>query len=103
MTDEEDQKSTIVAVPRITVSYNVSRGRHSESSIVYQYVFGRKVTKRTATGKKVYRYPGLVGKPDVEALGQSVLMMREKDAEDFHAFLWGIRVMHAMMKVWIEP
>jgi hypothetical protein len=103
MTGDEDEKSTIVAMPRIIVSYNVVRNRRGESSMVYQYVFGRKVTKKLSAGKRVYRYPGLVERPDVEALGQSVLMMKEKDAEDFHSFLWGLRVPHTMTKVWVEP
>ena len=103
MNEPYDEKSTIVAVPRIIVSYNVPRGGHGMSSIVYQFVFGRKVTKKLKARKRVYRYSGLVERPGVEAIGQSVLMMREKDAEDFHAFLWSHHVSHTMMKVWIEP
>ena len=103
MRDDEDASSTIVAVPRIIVSYDVTRSRGGKSSMVYQHVYGRKVMKKTAVSRKIYRYRGLVEKPSVEVLGQSVLMMKESDAEDFHAFLWTRRVSHTMTKVWIEP
>jgi hypothetical protein len=103
MREQEDEETTVVAVPRTIVSYNVSRGRRGASSIVYQYVFGRKVSKKTKTGKRVYRYPGLVNRAGVEVIGQSVLMMKEKDAEDVHSFLWSKRVSHTMTRVWVEP
>ncbi len=67
-----------------------------------EHVFGRKVKVRTKKGNKVYRYEGLVVKPKVERLGQSVLIMSEKDAEDFHTFLVGLRVSHTRLLVWTE-
>ncbi len=47
---------------------------------------------RTKSGTKKYRYEGLIAKAAAERLGQSVLIMREKDAEDFLKFLHELRV-----------
>lgn len=87
---------------RVIVSYNVDRRRASETSMVYQFVFGRKVTRKLASGRKVYRYPGLIDRTEAEALGQSVVMLREKDADEFTSFLWNLRVPCTARRVWVE-
>jgi hypothetical protein len=106
MRDEEqseDEKSEIVAVTlRIIVSYDAGKGQRSEAVAVERFVHGRKVIASVGGGRKRYFYPGLVSRPGVDKLGQSVLMMREKDAEDFAAFLRRLRVHHTLRPVWVR-
>lgn len=102
MRDGEEKPRTIAVLPRLIVSYNVERSKSSESCMVYQFVFGRKVAKKLASRKKTYRYPGLIDRPEVEPLGQSVLMMMEKDADEFTSFLWKLRVPYTVRRVWVE-
>ncbi len=98
--DEEDIE-TVRASPRLIVSYNVRSGQQMENSMIHQYVFGRSVTVGLANGgKKKYRYQGLLERTDAEYVGQSVLMMREKDADDFKAFLHRLKVPYTLWRVW---
>ncbi len=100
--DDKELPETVTMFRRVVISYDVSRRRHSVAVRVGEYVFGRKVRVRTKNGTKTYRYEGVVMKPAVERIGQSVLFMREEDAEDFHRFLTGLRVPHTRRLVWTE-
>jgi len=100
--DEEERPETVTKYRRVIVSYDVSSRRRYAGLRVTQYVFGRKVSVRTKEGLKTYRYEGLIMRPAVDRLGQSVLIMREKDAEDFHTFLTELRVSHTRQLVWTE-
>jgi len=51
---------------------------------------------------KRYRYTGLIAKPGVERLGQSVLMMCEAEAEEFTRFLAKLRVQYHRERIWVE-
>ncbi len=99
---EDEILETVTAAPRVIVSFDVRRRRRTECSLVNQFVFGREVTVRTRDGgRRRYRYPGLIARPGVERLGQSVLMMRERDAEDFIAFLGRLRVSYRRERIWV--
>jgi len=102
MESGEDERRTMTVELRVIVSYNVERRRASEISMVYQFVFGRKVSKKLASGRKVYRYAGLIDREEAEVLGQSVVMLREKDADGFTSFLWDMRVPYTAKRIWVE-
>ncbi len=87
---------------RVIVSCDVLRRRRAVSTRVAEYVFGRRVKVHTGKGIKTYRYDGLIMQPAVEKIGQSVLIMMERDAEDFHSFLAGLGVPHTRRLVWAE-
>jgi hypothetical protein len=99
--DEKTEK--IAAVLRIIVSYDAGKWQRAEAVAIQRFVHGRKVTAKVDGRKKKYFYPGLTSRPDVDRLGQSVLMMREKDAEDFIAFLRRLSVQCDSRRVWIRP
>ena len=103
MDDEDDDiRETIQALRRILVSYDIQHRRRAECTLVNRYVFGHAVTKRVAGKEKRYRYKGLVHRPGVERLGQSVLMMRDRDAEDFIGLLSRLRVPYRRERIWVE-
>jgi len=99
---EAEHLETVTAAPRVLVSYDIQARRRSECSMVQQYVFGRTVVKTVDGRAKRYRYPGLVAKQGVERLGQSVLMMREEEAEAFTGFLARLRVSFRRERIWVE-
>ncbi len=99
---DEDKFVKITAARRVIISYDVNRLRRSEASRVTRFVFGRKVNVRLKGRKKRYFYPGLVSRSGVEQFGQSVLIMREEDAEEFHSLLTKLNVPHRMMTVWLQ-
>ena len=98
----EDEFVRITAARRVMVSYDIDRLRKSEASQVTRFVFGRRADVRLKHRRKRYFYPGLVSRPGVEQLGQSVLIMREEDAEDMHMLLAKLNVPHRMMTVWVQ-
>jgi|SRR3990172_4518266 len=100
--EPEEKLETVTAAPRVIVSYDVKSRRTTEACLVQQYVFGREVTIRTKSGAKRYRYEGLIHRSGVERLGQSVLMMREDEAERFTGFLMEHRVAYSRERVWVE-
>jgi len=102
--DPEEKVETIKAVSRVIVSYDIRRGQEMESSMIHQFLFGRRVTVKLSNWlRKRYRYDGLLEKTDAEHIGQSVLMMREKDAEEFISFLRRLRVSCMVWQVWRAP
>ena len=100
--DQSDELETVTAAKRVIVSYDVRRTRRVECTLVSYFVFGRDVRVRTAKGLKRYHYTGLIARPGVERVGQSVFMMKEKDAEDFTHFLGKLRVPNMAEQVWVR-
>lgn len=99
---EEDIRENVTALRRVLVSFDVHHRRRTETTLVHRFVFGREVTMKVGGREKRYRYPGLIHRPGVERLGQSVLILREKDAEEFTTFLAKLRVPFHREKVWVE-
>ena len=83
---------TVTAARKVLVSYDVNGRWRKECTRVSQFVFGREVTVHLKGRKKKYSYPGLVSRPGVERLGQSVFIMRKEEAEDLTHFLRKMRV-----------
>jgi hypothetical protein len=100
--EEDDVRETVTALRRILVSYDIHHRRRVECSLVNRYVFGHEVTRRVGGKPKRYRYMGLVHKPGVERVGQSVLRMRDKEAEDFCGHLAKLRVPYRRERIWVE-
>ena len=100
--DDARRREKISAYKWGIISYDVTRRRASVAARVAEFVHGRKVRVPTKTGIKTYHYRGIVSKSSVERIGQSVLMMWEKDAEDFHRFLVGLDVPHSRLVVWVD-
>jgi len=100
--EQDETLETVTAAPRVIISYDVKSRRTTEACLVQQYVFGRAVTMKTKGGVKRYTYEGLIHKPAVERLGQSVLMMREDEAERFAGFLAKHRVPYSRERIWVE-
>ena len=98
----KDIFETIVATRRIIVTYDVDRKRRVDCSAVNRIVFGREVVVGLKEKKKRYRYPGFIGRDGVEQLGQSVLMMREEDAEELVHHLWKLHVPFRKFEVWLH-
>ena len=96
------QPETVTRYRRILVSFDASERRHYAAARIAQRLFGRVVKIVAKSGVKTYRYEGLTGKCGVERIGQSVLLMPEKEAEDFHRFLMELRVPHTRQVVWTE-
>ncbi len=86
----------------VIVSYDVTRRKRSVAVRVAEYVYGKKITVQTKRGPKTYRYQGIITKRSVERIGQSVLMMWEKDAEDFHKYLTGLGIPHTRLVVYLD-
>ena len=101
MADDENLE-TVTAARRVIISYDVKSRRRTEASLVQQYVFGREVLARTKGGVKRYRYEGLIHRPAVERLGQSVLMMKVAEAEAFAAYLSKLRVPYLEEQIWVH-
>ena len=100
--EPEDIRETVTALRRVLVSFDVSRRRRTECTLVSRFIFGQEVTMRVGGREKRYRYPGLVHRPGVERLGQSVLLLREKDGEDLTRRLAELRVPYRREQVWVE-
>ncbi len=100
---DDERIETINVALRLVVSFDVSGHRPGVGVAINQYIHGRKVTIRSNGGRKRYFYEGLVSKPGVEKLGQSVLLMKEKDAEEFASFLWRLKVPCRQWRVWLRP
>ena len=100
---DEDDLRTIAVVLRVIVSYDVHGHRRGEAVAVDRCVHGREVAMRLKGRKRRYRYPGLVSRPGVEKLGQSVLLMKEEDSEDFASLLTRLRVPYRLKRVWLRP
>ncbi|HKZ47175.1 MAG TPA: hypothetical protein VJ397_00145 [Thermoplasmata archaeon] len=102
MEDGGERIETVTRARRVLVSLDVRRRRKTVSTLVNRYIFGRREIVRSPEGTRRYRYPGLVHRPGVERIGQSVLLLREKDAEDFTGFLARLGVPYRAEPVWVH-
>ena len=102
MEDEGELVETVTAARKILVSYDANGRRRRECTLVNQFVFGRAVVVRLKERRKRYEYPGLISRKGVERLGQSVFIMRKKDAEDFTHLLRKLRVPFREEVVWVR-
>ena len=103
MEDESGRRRERVTMYRwVIISYDVTRRKRSVAVRVAEYVFGREVRVPTKTGVKTYRYQGIVMRLSVERIGQSVLMMQEQDADDFHMFLTELGEPHTRLVVYAD-
>jgi len=93
---------TVTAAPRILVSYDAAARRRTACSLIHQFLFGRHVTVTTKGGEKRYKYEGLIHRPGVERLGQSVWMMREDEAEELTRLLGRLGVPYRRERIWVE-
>ncbi len=93
---------TVTAARKVLVSYDVCGRWKNECTQVNHFVFGRDVTVLLKGRKKKYSYPGSVSRPGVERLGQSVFIMRKKDAEDLTHLLRRMRAPYREETVWVE-
>jgi len=98
----EDVRETVTGLRRVIVSYDIHHRRRTEASLVNRYLFGHEVVARVGGRDKRYRYRGLIHRPGVERLGQSVFLLRERDAEDLVGYLARLRVPHSQERVWIQ-
>ena len=99
---EEERPETVTRYRRILVSFDASERRHYAAARIAHRLFGRAVKIQTRRGVKTYRYEGLTAKCGVQRIGQSVLLMPEKEAEDLHRFLTELRVPRTLQVVWTE-
>lgn len=83
---------------RVLVSYDVSGEARSNAARVCQIVFGR---MRVARGQRIREEPGFIHRPGVVWIGQSVLAMPPRDAEELRHKLGalGVRVAHGRIEV----
>jgi hypothetical protein len=100
--DDEDEFKTVAVTIRVIISYDANKRQRTEATAVHRFVHGRKAVAQVDGRKKRYYYPGLVSRPGVDKIGQSVLLMREKDAEDFTAFLARLHVPYTTRRVWLR-
>lgn len=69
------------------VSYDVACQDNSTAVAISHFVFGRTDRARVNGGYKEYRYPGLIEKPGVVWLGQSVFLLTPERSVELRAFL----------------
>jgi hypothetical protein len=84
---------------RVLVSYDVDGSARSVAARVCQIVFGRSATCRPASGER--RAEGFIWRPGVVWIGQSVLVMPPRDAEELATSLrrLGVRVAEARVSI----
>lgn len=99
---DEDVFITKSVALRVVVSYDAGKRQRVEATAIHRFIHGRKVAMKVGGRRKRYCYPGLAARRGVEIIGQSVLLMREKEAEDFAAFLHRLRVPFTTKRVWVE-
>jgi hypothetical protein len=102
MEDEGELVETVTAARKVLVSYDVNDRWRRECMQVGHFVFGRAVTVRLKGRRKRYIYPGLIARKGIERLGQSVFIMRKKDAEDLTHLLKKLRVPFREEVVWVR-
>lgn len=101
---EDGEEPVIIAVIlRVIISYDVNKHQRAESVTIHRFVHGREVTAQVGGRKKRYFYSGLTSKPGVDKIGQSVLQMKENDADEFAAFLRSLHVPFTIRRVWVRP
>jgi len=73
--------------PIDVVSYDVAGRDNSTAVAVSHFVFGRTDLVRLNGASKEYRYPGLIEKPGVVWLGQSVFLLTPERSRELQGFL----------------
>jgi len=81
------------------VSYDVPGQRNAIAVAVSHFVFGRTDRARVNGGYKEYRYPGLIEKPGVVWMGQSVFLLTRERSEELRTFLDGRGVAYGRVVV----
>ena len=100
--DENEDPETVTALRRVMISYDVSARWRKQCTMVNYFVFGRVVTVQIKGKTKKYRYSGLTSRPDVERWGQSVFIMKEKDADDFAGYLLRLHIPFTRETIWVR-
>ena len=81
------------------VSYDVAGRDNSTAVAISHYVFGRTDRARVNGGYKEYRYPGLIERPGVVWLGQSVFLLTSERSLELRGFLDSKGVAYARLGV----
>ncbi|MFQ5837509.1 MAG: hypothetical protein ACE5HJ_01835 [Thermoplasmata archaeon] len=77
---------------KLLVSYDVARARTRTRGKVHRKVFGSESRKAVNGRVKTYRYEGLISRPGVDYVGQSVLLMPETLGKELLRFLRHLEV-----------
>jgi len=75
------------AQPIEIVSYDVPGDNNATAVAVSHFVFGRTDRVRVNGGQKEYHYPGLIERPGVVWMGQSVFLLSPERSEEMRGFL----------------
>jgi|SRR2546426_7420030 len=79
------------------VSYDAGGADKSVSVAIANFIFGR--TLRADGGLKEYRYPGVIEKPGVAWIGQSVFLVTQVRSKELRSFLDRKGVAYARIRV----
>jgi hypothetical protein len=85
---------------QVILSYDASNASNSRRVQVSQVVHGR---RRVDANGDVRKDPGFVGRPGVVRVGQSVLILRQADADELADRLRRLGAWVAMAKVSVDP
>jgi hypothetical protein len=86
---------------RVLVSYDVSGAARSKATRVCQIVFGR--IRRTGDLRAPRQTKEFIHRAGVVWIGQSVLAMPPRDADEFRALLTSMRVRVAIARIEVRP
>ena len=81
------------------VSYDVAGHDNATAVAVAHFIFGTTACSRSVKILKEYRYPGLIEKPGVVWLGQSVFLLIPDRSSELRAFLVSKGVAHGRLSV----
>ena len=99
--NEGEVIETVRAARKYLISYDAVKRKRRECTRLNHFVFGRADVKLIKGRKKRYEYLDLVSRPGVDRIGQSVLIMRQKDAEDLTSLLRKLGIPHREETVWV--
>ncbi len=88
--------------PLEIVSYDVSGHHNAKAVAVAHYVFGRRERVRSNGATKEYAYSGLIDRPGVVWLGQSVFLLTPERARELREFLSRKGVSYGRLGVRVE-
>ncbi|SRR6266508_3944926 len=86
---------------RVLVSYDVAGEARSKAARVCQIVFGR--IRMLDEGRRTHEEKGFIHRPGVVWVGQSVLAMPPRDAEELRARLGALGVQVAAVRIVVSP
>lgn len=81
------------------VSYDVAGHDNVTAVAVSRFIFGSTARPRANGTTKEYRYPGLIAKPGVVWLGQSVFLLQPERARELRVFLEAKGVAYGTLRV----